>query len=422
MSATKHDDIRQAVRQQYGQIAENNSCGCSPSCCGATPSEADALSQAVGYSVDETGTVPDGANLGLGCGNPQAIAALKAGETVLDLGSGGGFDCFLAARQVGETGRVIGVDMTPAMVSKARNNAEKGGYRNVEFRLGEIENLPVADGSIDVIISNCVINLSPDKLRVFAEAFRVLKPGGRLAISDVVAFAEMPDELRQDMALLTGCMAGASLIAVLEDMLQSAGFQQIRIVPKDESKSFIREWAPDKAVTDYVVSATIEAVKPAPGSSVGKDVRTKGFSIETRPASPDDCPAIISLLTACHLPTDDLSEAAIDRFVVAIAGKVLVGVCGLEVFGVAGLPRSLAVEPEWRGRGIGERLIAGIERRARDAGVGVLYLLTTTAQTYLQRLGYVDVQRDAVPASIAAHPQFRGLCPASAKCMSKRLA
>ena len=262
MSATKHDEIRQAVRQQYGQIAESNSCGCSSSCCGSTPSEADALSQAVGYSADETGAVPEGANMGLGCGNPHAIAGLKVGETVLDLGSGGGFDCFLAARQVGEAGRVIGVDMTPAMVSKARTNADKGGYRNVEFRLGEIENLPVADGSIDVIISNCVINLSPHKLRVFAEAFRVLKPGGRLAISDVVAFAELPDEIRRDMALLTGCMAGASPISEVEAMLSSAGFRQIRVAPKDESKSFIRDWAPGILITDYVVSATIEAVKP----------------------------------------------------------------------------------------------------------------------------------------------------------------
>jgi N-acetylglutamate synthase-like GNAT family acetyltransferase/SAM-dependent methyltransferase len=421
MSAMKNDEIRQAVRQQYGQIAENNSCGCSPSCCGEAPSEADALSQAVGYSVAETGTVPEGANLGLGCGNPQAIAALKTGETVLDLGSGGGFDCFLAARQVGDHGRVVGVDMTPAMVSKARNNAEKGGYRNVEFRLGEIENLPVADSSIDVVISNCVINLSPDKPRVFAEAFRVLKPGGRLAISDVVAFAEMPDEFRQDMALLTGCMAGASLISAVEEMLRSAGFQQIRIVPKDESKSFIREWAPDMAVTDYVVAATIEAVKPATGSSVGREARPKGAPIEMRPAQPGDFPDIISLLTACHLPTDDLSVAEIDHFVVVVSANALVGVCGLEVFGSAGLPRSLAVAPAWRGHGIGERLICEIERRARSAGVEVLYLLTTTAQTYLLRLGYEDVQRDTVPAGIATHPQFRGLCPASAKCMSKRL-
>jgi ubiquinone/menaquinone biosynthesis C-methylase UbiE len=204
-----------------------------------------------------------GANLGLGCGNPQAIADLKPGETVLDLGSGGGFDCFLAARQVCETGQVIGVDMTPAMVSKARVNAEKGGFQNVEFRLGEIEHLPVADHSVDVILSNCVINLSPDKERVFADCFRVLKPGGRLAISDVVAFADLPAHVQEDMALLTGCMAGAALISELEEMLKEVGFQHVRIRPKEESKTFIRDWAPGLPVTDYVVAATIEATRPA---------------------------------------------------------------------------------------------------------------------------------------------------------------
>jgi ubiquinone/menaquinone biosynthesis C-methylase UbiE len=201
--------------------------------------------------------------MGLGCGNPQAIANLKRGETVLDLGSGGGFDCFLAARQVGAAGRVIGVDMTPAMLTKARDNAEKGGYGNVEFRLGEIEHLPVADRSVNVIISNCVINLSPDKQRVFNECFRVLEPGGRLAISDVVAFAELPAHIREDMALLTGCMAGASPISEVTEMLHAAGFVDVRIQPKEESKSFIREWAPGTPITDYVVSASIEAVRPA---------------------------------------------------------------------------------------------------------------------------------------------------------------
>jgi ubiquinone/menaquinone biosynthesis C-methylase UbiE len=201
--------------------------------------------------------------MGLCCGNPQAIAALKAGEVVLDLGSGGGFDCFLAAKQVGATGHVIGVDMTPEMISKARTNAEKIVYRNVEFRLGEIENLPMMDGGVDVIISNCVINLSPNKARVFSEAYRVLKPGGRLAISDVVAFAELPEAVRQEMALYTGCMSGASLISEVEAMLQASGFEGIRVVPKDESKSFIRNWAPETDITEYVVSATIEAIKPA---------------------------------------------------------------------------------------------------------------------------------------------------------------
>lgn len=263
-----HDEIRGAVRDRYSDIAtrESGGCGCGTTCCdsstAATPTDPSAISQQLGYDADEVLFVPRGADMGLGCGNPQSIAAIAPGETVLDLGSGGGIDCFLAARQVGESGRVIGVDMTPAMVSKARAGAESGAFANVEFRLGEIENLPVADATVDVIISNCVVNLSPDKERVFAEAYRVLKPGGRLAISDVVAFAELPEEVRSDMTLLTGCMAGASHVAEVERILAEAGFTAIRVTPKNESASFISEWAPGTNVTDYVVSATIEAVKP----------------------------------------------------------------------------------------------------------------------------------------------------------------
>lgn len=264
MNAVNHDEIRQAVRQRYGEAAKGDGgCGCGPGCCDTPAAGADAVSGKLGYSADEMASVPRGANLGLGCGNPQAIAALRPGEVVLDLGSGAGFDCFLAATQVGDAGRVIGVDMTPEMISRARTNAGEGGYRNVEFRLGEIEHLPVADGTVDAIISNCVINLSPDKPRVFGEAHRVLKAGGRLAISDVVATAVLPEHVRRDMSLHTGCMAGATLVSDLEAMLRAAGFTDIRIAPKDESRSFIRDWAPGTDVADYLVSATIEAIKPA---------------------------------------------------------------------------------------------------------------------------------------------------------------
>lgn len=258
MSMLEKDGVRQAVRDLYSRAAEAGCCGSTSYCSGPAPE----VSQQLGYTSDEIGAVPEGANLGLGCGNPQAIAALKPGEVVLDLGSGAGFDCFLAARQVGESGHVIGVDMTPGMLSKARANAIIGGYRNVEFRPGEIEHLPVADNSVDVILSNCVINLSPDKPQVFTDAFRVLKPGGRLAISDIVATAELPEHIRRDMALHAGCIAGASLISELEGMLQTAGFVDIQISPKEESKAFIRTWTPEASVADFIVSATIEAVKP----------------------------------------------------------------------------------------------------------------------------------------------------------------
>jgi len=279
MDTLTHDDIRAAVRNRYGTIAETRGvspvetaggCGGSPSpeagnvsCCGdVTATTLDAKAHAYGYSEDDTGAVPEGANLGLGCGNPIALASLRPGETVLDLGSGAGFDCFLAARAVGATGRVIGVDMTHEMLRKARANAEKGGYTNVEFRLGEIEHLPVADASVDVVISNCVINLSPEKAQVFQDAFRVLKAGGRLAVSDVVATAPFPDEVQQDLALRAGCVAGASLLDDLEGMLTDAGFVDIRIQPKDESRTFIREWVPGTDIADYLISAAIEALKP----------------------------------------------------------------------------------------------------------------------------------------------------------------
>lgn len=262
------DEIRQNVRESYSQVAEASNegscCGTESSCCGVSDDAAinTLVSTRLGYSEDDLDNVPGGADMGLGCGNPRAIASIKPGETILDLGSGGGFDCFLAAAETGESGQVIGIDMTPTMISKARTNAEKGKYNHVEFRLGEIEHMPVANDTVDVIISNCVINLSPDKKQVFNEAFRVLKPGGRLAISDVVASMELPDEIRDDLALYSGCMAGASQISELQSILEENGFENIHIEPKDESKEFIKDWAPGRGVEDYVLSATIEAVKP----------------------------------------------------------------------------------------------------------------------------------------------------------------
>ena len=267
MKPTESDSVRQNVRESYAKVAESSDnggcCGEASSCCGVSQDvQINALiSSRLGYSHQDLASVPQGADMGLGCGNPRAIAALRRGEVVLDQGSGGGFDAFLAAREVGDNGRVIGVDMTPEMLSKARRNAVQGRFGNVEFRLGEIENLPVADASVDVIISNCVINLSPDKPRVFREAWRVLKPGGRLAISDVVASTELPASMRDDPYLHSACVAGASLVGELQSWLADAGFAEIRIRPKDESRQFIKDWVPGSGVEDYVVSATIEAIK-----------------------------------------------------------------------------------------------------------------------------------------------------------------
>jgi ubiquinone/menaquinone biosynthesis C-methylase UbiE len=261
MTMTEHtnDEVRAAVREQYGSIARGTSSGC---CAPGTCSPGANASLALGYSAEDLAAVPEGANMGLGCGNPQAIAGLRESETVLDLGAGGGFDCFLAAKQVGPKGQVIGVDMTPDMVSKARANARKLGATNVDFRLGEIEHLPVADDTIDVILSNCVINLSPDKGAVFRDAYRVLKPGGRLAISDVVATKPLPEALQNDVNALTGCVAGAVEVATVEKLLAEAGFEKVRVTVKTESREFIGDWMPGSGIEDYVTSATIEATKP----------------------------------------------------------------------------------------------------------------------------------------------------------------
>lgn len=229
-------DIKKAVREGYAAIAvqntsccstDNSCCSTAGSCCGGN--DALVMSKAVGYTEEEMNSVPEGAILGLGCGNPVAIASLKQGEVVLDLGSGGGFDCFLAANAVGESGKVIGVDMTPEMITLARENAEKNGYKNVEFRLGEIENLPVADSTVDAVISNCVINLSPEKEKVFAEAYRVLKPGGRLMVSDIVLLKALPEEVRESVDAYVGCIAGAVLKDEYIGGIKHAGFTGIRI-------------------------------------------------------------------------------------------------------------------------------------------------------------------------------------------------
>jgi arsenite methyltransferase len=265
MQKTNNDNMRDQVKARYGEIGKEKQggCGCSgsnSSCCGSVKSAED-ISLTMGYSSEEITLVPEGANLGLGCGNPQVIADIKEGETVLDLGSGGGFDAFLAAQKVGSNGRVIGVDMTAEMVSRARRNAEKGGYTNVEFRLGEIENLPVGDGQVDVIMSNCVINLSPEKQRVFDEVFRVLKPGGRLAISDVVMLAEPPAAIKENPDLYSGCISGAATGEALKQMLESSGFMDIAIEINEASKDFVDEWEPDIKAGDYVASAIIRAKK-----------------------------------------------------------------------------------------------------------------------------------------------------------------
>ena len=253
----KEEEIKKVVRRDYAKIAKADSTCCCPSSSSEGIDLQATISKKIGYTDEEIQAVPEGANLGLGCGNPIALASLKEGETVLDLGSGAGFDCFLAAQRVGEKGRVIGVDMTPEMIDRARENAKRGNYRNVEFRLGEIENLPVADKSIDVVISNCVINLSPDKEGVFREAYRVLKPAGRLTISDIVLLKELPNFLRNSIEAYIGCISGAIRRDEYIEAVRAAGFQDVKIT---EETSFPIEYM----ANDSTAKAIIDNLKIPP--------------------------------------------------------------------------------------------------------------------------------------------------------------
>jgi SAM-dependent methyltransferase len=264
--AVNEDHIRQQVRAHYGGIIDKKEEGeecCAPGCCGDTAADQKVdYGKMLDYTAEELASVPEASNYGLGCGNPILAAKLQPGEVVVDLGSGAGIDIFLSSKQLGPTGRAIGVDMTPTMITKARSNAAEHGFTNVEFRLGEIENLPVADGTVDAIISNCVVNLSPNKEQVFRECLRVLKPGGRIAISDIVATAKFPEELKDDPALYCGCMSGASLMDELKALLSRIGFENVEINPKDNSREIIKEWAPNTSIEDVLCSAYILAVKP----------------------------------------------------------------------------------------------------------------------------------------------------------------
>ena len=264
----KEEKVRKVVRERYGKIAktETEPCGCG---CAST-------SQQIGYSKGELASVPQGADLSLGCGNPVALASLREGETVVDLGSGGGLDCFLAAKKVGEKGKVIGVDMTTEMLERARANGKRGGYKNVEFRLGEIENLPIADNTADAIISNCVINLSPDKQRVFKEAYRVLKPKGRLMISDMMLLKDLPEKVKKSVLAYVGCVAGADKKDDYLNKIKKAGFDQIEVVQEDhlpevmlsepDVKEFVEEQKLTKQeiadISNAVVSIKVSATKP----------------------------------------------------------------------------------------------------------------------------------------------------------------
>ncbi|WP_310569679.1 arsenic resistance N-acetyltransferase ArsN2 [Gemmatimonas sp.] len=422
------------VREKYGDAARRvlatgeaaSCCGPVNSCCGgdAFNGSVDPITSNL-YVNGETDKLPSAAVLAsLGCGNPTALAELNAGDVVLDLGSGGGIDVILSARRVGPTGKAYGLDMTDDMLALARQNAAEAKVENVEFLKGQIEAIPLPDNSVDVIISNCVINLSGDKRRVLAEAFRVLKPGGRFAVSDVVTRGAMPDDVRRNMELWVGCVAGALEESEFHALLTEAGFthtdiEPTRIYKPEDAVQFLTESGLDTAnvaaMEGKIMAAFVRATKPAAARA------------SMRAATVEDTPAILQLLTGASLPVDGVTELLASdarQFIVASApdfDATVVAVAGLEVCGNNALLRSVAVRADWQRHGLGHQLVQRVVCEAEARGIHALYLLTMTAEHYFPRFGFETVTRDAVPAEIANTLEFRSACPASATAMARKL-
>ncbi len=424
-------DLTTIVRERYGQAARRASegaaascCGPASSCCGASAASgtADPITSNL-YVNGETASLPPAAVLAsLGCGNPTALAQLALGDVVLDLGSGGGIDVLLSARRVGPTGKAYGLDMTDEMLDLARKNASEAGVANVEFLKGRIEAIPLPDNSVDVVISNCVINLSGDKRTVLAEAYRVLKPGGRFAVSDVVVRGELPAAARRSMELWVGCVAGALEESEFTQLLGDVGFEAAEIEPTrvydiEDAREFLAGAGLDvdevaNEIQGKVMGAFIRARKP--GVS-----RTPAF----RPATASDLTSIERLLATAGLTTAgiaDILEARASDFVVAEDPgdpSELVAVAGLEICCATALLRSVAVRPEWQQRGLGRELVRRLVCEAEGRGLRALYLLTLTAEHYFPRLGFERIERGDVPPEIADTLEFKNACPASAVVM-----
>lgn len=427
-------DIKNAVKSRYAKAIQGSSSCCGPSapgealqgssCCGPTAVEQKGnLVKIAGYDKDDLSRLPaDAVQNSFGCGNPLAFAGVQAGQTVLDIGSGAGIDCFIAAEKVGPTGKVIGLDMTPEMLERARENAKAAGVTNVEFRFGEAEKMPVEDASVDWVISNCVINLSPDKPAVFAEIGRILRPGGRISISDIVA-QDLPQAVRQSRDAWTGCLAGAISEEAYVQGLERAGLRDVRVTSRivyDASQlkglfgSSCCGAGPGQdvatladAAAGKIWSARFEGVKPKAASAATE--------VTIEPATQGDLPAIELLLTEAGLPTDVAPH--LDDFLVARHEGTVMGCTGMEVQGADALFRSLAVSPAYRGAGVGRRLYEALVERARAKGIERAYLLTTTIAPLAEAWGFRAIDRDRVPAAIRETTQFQGACCASAVAM-----
>ncbi len=431
-------DIKEAVKQRYAQAIEqpaSSCCGPAPaqpvqigrSCCGPAVTEImkGSLVKTAGYGEEELGRLPaDAVQNSFGCGNPLAFAGVEHGQVVLDIGSGAGIDCLIAGEKVGPSGRVIGLDMTTEMIERARKNARDAGLTNVEFRLGDAEKMPVEDSSVDWVISNCVINLSPDKPAVFREIGRVLKPGGRISISDIVA-EDLPAAIRGSRDAWTGCLAGAISEAEYVRGLEAAGLREVRATPRlvydasqlqglfGDSACGPGAGAPAdtktlaQAATGKIWSTRFEGVKPFPAPV--------GSQITVEPAQREDIAAIQALLAEADLPGD--VEAHLADFLVARHQGRVVGCVGMETRGSDALFRSLVVAPAYRGLGLARRLYEALVERARMREVERAYLLTTTIEPLAQVWGFRRLDRALVPKGIQETSEFRVACCASAVAM-----
>ncbi len=424
------DDIKQRVKVKYGQAALQVTGGGSSCCGGATPSQAVNPITADLYGADEQAWLPERAlGASLGCGNPVARADLKPGEVVLDLGSGGGIDVLLSARRVGPTGKAYGLDMTGEMLVLARENQAKAGVGNAEFLEGEIERMPLPDASVDVIISNCVINLSADKPRVFAEAFRVLRPGGRLAVHDIVVAGPVSELIRRSAEAWTGCLAGALDEAEYRALLVQAGFEMVELEPTRiyravdlraflESHPSLREALAGQSGSSLdgllaeadgkYRSAFIRAVKPGRPEA--------GPEPEIVRAEPRDQASVLALLAEASLPREGVAEH-FQHFLVARAGGRVVGAVGIEPYGRSALLRSLVVAPRHRAQGLGRALTQRLLQEARLQGIKQVFLLTETAAQFFSSFGFKRIPRGEADPAVRASQEFQSCCPQSAVCM-----
>jgi SAM-dependent methyltransferase len=404
------EEIKQQVQSYYAERVSAPTAGC----CANTTAGADLITK-LGYEAEELAALPEAAvEKSFGCGDPLKYAGVQAGQTVLDIGSGAGIDCFIAAKKVGPTGKVIGLDMTPAMLETARRNARQSGYTNVEFRQGDAENMPVADNSVDWVISNCVINLAPDKRKVFAEIARVLKPGGQISISDIVADA-LPEAVRRDSLAYCGCVGGATTTEEYLGLLTAAGLVDVHVdarldyepsqiaatILADSSLRSTYGGLLEKSANllDEVKVASIKVVGHKPAAS-----EKPAYQVEVM--APAHLPAVQRLLNENNLPLDGLEQSLNDAFVATHNGIVIAAVT-MERYGAAGLLRSFVVASGWRGHGIGRKIGGALLRHAAATGIHEVYLLTTTIKDMAAHFGFHLIQRDAVPAAVRESVEFR---------------